>query len=74
MHYPGNVKLRKADVACLFALSERTPDEWRTHGRVGHGIHARVALTEEFETSPPSFQLARPNRIVPSSAPKEALK
>jgi len=43
--------------------SERTPDEWRTRGGVGHGIQAWVALPEALETSPPSFQLARPNEI-----------
>jgi redox-sensitive bicupin YhaK (pirin superfamily) len=43
--------------------SERTPEEWRTRGGVGHGIQAWVALPEELETSPPSFQLARPDEI-----------
>ena len=43
--------------------SERTPDAWRAHGGVGHGIQAWVALPEELETSPPSFQLARPDDI-----------
>jgi redox-sensitive bicupin YhaK (pirin superfamily) len=43
--------------------SERTPDEWRRHGGVGHGIQAWVALPERLETSPPSFQLARPDQI-----------
>jgi redox-sensitive bicupin YhaK (pirin superfamily) len=43
--------------------SERTPDAWRAHGGVGHGIQAWVALPEEFETSPPSFQLARPAEL-----------
>jgi redox-sensitive bicupin YhaK (pirin superfamily) len=43
--------------------SERTPDEWRVHGGVGHGIQAWVALPEPLETSPPTFQLARPDAI-----------
>ena len=43
--------------------SERTPDEWRVHGGVGHGIQAWVALPAELETSPPTFQLARPAEI-----------
>jgi redox-sensitive bicupin YhaK (pirin superfamily) len=43
--------------------SERTPDEWRARGGVGHGIQAWVALPEELETSPPRFQLARPDQI-----------
>jgi redox-sensitive bicupin YhaK (pirin superfamily) len=43
--------------------SERTPDEWRARGGVGHGIQAWVALPEELETSPPRFQLARPNEL-----------
>jgi redox-sensitive bicupin YhaK (pirin superfamily) len=43
--------------------SERTPDEWRARGGVGHGIQAWVALPEELETSPPRFQLARPTEI-----------
>jgi redox-sensitive bicupin YhaK (pirin superfamily) len=43
--------------------SERTPDEWRAHGGVGHGIQAWVALPEELELSPPRFQLARPDEI-----------
>lgn len=43
--------------------SERTPDEWRARGGVGHGLQAWVALPEALETSPPRFQLARPNEI-----------
>ena len=43
--------------------SERTPDEWRARGGVGHGIQAWVALPEELETSAPRFQLARPDQI-----------
>ena len=43
--------------------SERTPDAWRAHGGLGHGIQAWVALPEELETSPPSFQLARPSEL-----------
>ena len=43
--------------------SERTPEAWRAEGGVGHGIQAWVALPEELETSPPSFQLARPDEI-----------
>jgi redox-sensitive bicupin YhaK (pirin superfamily) len=43
--------------------SERTPDEWRARGGVGHGVQAWVALPQELETSPPSFQLARPDEI-----------
>jgi redox-sensitive bicupin YhaK (pirin superfamily) len=43
--------------------SERTPDEWRSRGGVGHGIQAWVALPEGLETSPPRFQLARPEEI-----------
>jgi redox-sensitive bicupin YhaK (pirin superfamily) len=43
--------------------SERTPDEWRARGGVGHGVQAWVALPEELETSAPSFQLARPGDI-----------
>jgi len=43
--------------------SERTPDEWRARGGVGHGIQAWVALPEGLETSPPSFQLLRPNEV-----------
>ena len=43
--------------------SERTPEAWRAHGGVGHGIQAWVALPEELETSPPRFQLARPAEI-----------
>jgi redox-sensitive bicupin YhaK (pirin superfamily) len=43
--------------------SERTPDEWRKRGGVGHGIQAWVALPEELETSRPSFHLARPDEI-----------
>jgi redox-sensitive bicupin YhaK (pirin superfamily) len=42
--------------------SERTPDEWRARGGVGHGIQAWVALPEELELSPPTFQLARPDQ------------
>src|SRR4051812_22182309 len=42
--------------------SERTPDEWRARGGVGHGIQAWVALPQELETSPPTFQLARPDQ------------
>lgn len=40
--------------------SERTPDDWRARGGIGHGIQAWVALPEELETTPPRFQLARP--------------
>ena len=43
--------------------SERTPEEWRARGGVGHGIQAWVALPEELEMSAPSFQLARPHEI-----------
>ena len=43
--------------------SEQTPDAWRAHGGVGHGIQAWVALPEDLETSAPSFQLARPDQI-----------
>lgn len=43
--------------------SERTPDEWRAHGGVGHGIQAWVALPENLEMSPPSFQLAGPSQL-----------
>jgi redox-sensitive bicupin YhaK (pirin superfamily) len=43
--------------------SERTPDEWRARGGVGHGIQAWVALPEVLETSPPRFQLAPPAAI-----------
>ena len=43
--------------------SERPPDEWRTRGGVGHGIQAWIALPEEFEISPPRFQLARRDQI-----------
>jgi redox-sensitive bicupin YhaK (pirin superfamily) len=43
--------------------SERTPEEWRARGGVGHGIQAWVALPEPLETSPPRFQLARPNEL-----------
>ena len=43
--------------------SERTPEAWRAHGGVGHGIQAWVALPEARETSPPTFQLARPDDI-----------
>jgi len=43
--------------------SERTPDQWRRHGGVGHGIQAWVALPEALETSPPRFQLVRPDEV-----------
>jgi len=43
--------------------SERTPDQWRARGGVGHGIQAWVALPEEHETSPPRFQLAGADEI-----------
>jgi redox-sensitive bicupin YhaK (pirin superfamily) len=43
--------------------AERTPDDWRAHGGVGHGIQAWVALPEELEMSAPRFQLARPDDI-----------
>jgi redox-sensitive bicupin YhaK (pirin superfamily) len=43
--------------------SERTPEQWRARGGVGHGVQAWVALPEALETSPPSFQLARPDEI-----------
>jgi len=43
--------------------SERTPDAWRARGGVGHGIQAWVALPEPLETSPPTFQLARPDEL-----------
>lgn len=43
--------------------SERTPDEWRARGGVGHGVQSWVALPEDLETSPPRFQLARPNEV-----------
>jgi redox-sensitive bicupin YhaK (pirin superfamily) len=43
--------------------SEQTPDAWRTHGGVGHGIQAWVALPEELEMTPPRFQLARADEI-----------
>jgi redox-sensitive bicupin YhaK (pirin superfamily) len=43
--------------------SERTPDAWRARGGVGHGIQAWVALPERLETSPPTFQLVRPDEI-----------
>jgi redox-sensitive bicupin YhaK (pirin superfamily) len=43
--------------------SERTPDEWRARGGEGHGIQAWVALPVQLETSPPTFQLARPPEI-----------
>jgi len=43
--------------------SERTPDDWRAHGGVGHGIQAWVALPEGLEMSPPRFQLARPDEV-----------
>jgi len=43
--------------------AERTPDDWRARGGVGHGIQAWVALPEELETSPPRFQVAGPAEI-----------
>ncbi len=43
--------------------AERTPDAWRARGGVGHGIQAWVALPEPLETSPPTFQLARPDEL-----------
>jgi redox-sensitive bicupin YhaK (pirin superfamily) len=43
--------------------SERTPDAWRARGGTGHGIQAWVALPEVLETSPPRFQLRRPDEI-----------
>ena len=43
--------------------SERTSEDWRLRGGVGHGIQAWVALPEDSETSAPTFQLARPSEI-----------
>lgn len=43
--------------------AERTPDTFRQHGRVSHGIQAWAALPEALERSAPRFQLARADEI-----------
>lgn len=64
----NHVVVRAGDVAWMHAgsgivHSERTPDEWRARGGVGHGIQAWVALPEDLEMSRPRFQVRRSDEI-----------